>query len=128
MYNTKFICTYNTSEIFFHSDNIQEEEKEFICDVIYRQELLNILGMDDYNEKEMDIAIHDLYEKIKDNKELKECMLKLAGHFMSIDEEFGLMIMFAYDYMYLTHICVSELLETGKIDEKNIWKLKAIIF
>jgi hypothetical protein len=55
-------------------------------------------------------------------------MLKLAGNFMSIDEEFGLMVMFAYDYMYLTHICVSEFLETGKISEKNMWKLKSIIF
>ena len=128
MYNTKFICTYNTSDVFIESDDIKDDEKEFIRDAIYRQELLNILGMEEYNEKEMDRAIHELYVKVKDNKELKECMLKLAGHFMSIDEEFGLMIMFAYDYMYLTHVCISEFLENGKITEKNMWKLKAVIF
>lgn len=128
MYNTKVICTYNTPEVFFASDKITDEEKDFIRDTIYRQELLDILGMDDYNEKEMDRAIQELYEKIRDNKELKECMLKSASHFMSIDEDFGLMIMFAYDYMYLTHICVSELLKTGKITENNMWKLKSSIF
>jgi len=128
MYNTKVICTYNTPEVFFASDKITDEEKDFIRDTIYRQELLDILGMDDYNEKEMDRAIQELYEKIRDNKELKECMLKSASHFMSIDEDFGLMIMFAYDYMYLTHICVSELLKTGKITENNMWKLKSAIF
>jgi len=128
MYNTKVICTYNIPEVFFASDKITDEEKDFIRDTIYRQELLDILGMDDYNEKEMDRAIQELYEKIRDNKELKECMLKSASHFMSIDEDFGLMIMFAYDYMYLTHICVSELLKTGKITENNMWKLKSAIF
>ena len=128
MYNTKVICTYNTPEIFFASDKINDEEKDFIRDTIYRQEMLDILGMDDYNEKEIDKAIQELYQKVKDNTELKECMLKLAGNFMSIDEEFGLMVMFAYDYMYLTHICVSELFETGKITENNICKLKSIIF
>ena len=128
MYNTKVICTYNTPEIFFASDKINDEEKDFIRDTIYRQEMLDILGMDDYNEKEIDKAIQELYQKVKDNTELKECMLKLAGNFMTIDEEFGLMVMFAYDYMYLTHICVSELFETGKITENNICKLKSIIF
>lgn len=128
MYNTKVICTYNTPEVFFASDKITDEEKDFIRDTIYRQELLDILGMDDYNEKEMDRAIQELYKKVRDNKELKECMLKSASHFMSIDEDFGLMIMFAYDYMYLTHICVSELLKTGKITENNMWKLKSAIF
>jgi hypothetical protein len=128
MYNTKVICTYNTPEVFLESDKITDEEKDFIRDTIYRQELLDILGMDDYNEKEMDRAIQELYEKVRDNKELNECMLKSASHFMSIDENFGLMIMFSYDYMYLTHICISELLKTGKITENNMWKLKSAIF
>jgi hypothetical protein len=128
MYNTKVVCTYNTSEIFIASDKITDDEKDFIRDTIYRQELLDILEMEDYNEKEMDRVIHDLYEKVKDNKELKECMLKLAGNFMSVDEEFGLMILFAYDYMYLTHNCISELLETGKINEISISKLRETVF
>ena len=128
MYNTKIVCTYNTSDVFIESDNITDEEKEFIRDTIYRQELLNILGMEDYNETEMDKAINELYEKVKENKELKECMVKLASHFMSIDETFGRMILFAYDYMYLTHICISEFIETGKITKKNMWKLKSAVF
>jgi len=128
MYNTKVICTYNTSEVFLETDTITDDEKEFIRDAIYRQELLNILGMDDYNETEIDKAIHELYEIVKDNTELKECMIKLANHFMSVDDEFGLMLLFAYDYMYLTHICISELLESGIINEKSMWNLKAIVF
>lgn len=127
MYNTKFVCTYNTSEVFINSDDITYNETEFIRDAIYRQELLNIFGMSNYNETKMVNKIHKLYEKIKDNEELKECMVYLAHHFMSIDEEFGLMILFSYTYMYLTHNCVCELLETGEITKKNMDKLKAIV-
>lgn len=127
-YNTKFVCTYNTPQIFNDNDKITDEEKNFVRDAIYRQELLDILDMKEYNESEMDTSIHELYDRVKVCEELKECMLKLSGHFMSLDEEFGLMILFAYDYMYMTHICISEYLETGKIADLNIWKLKSIVF
>jgi len=128
MYNTKIICTYNSSEVFKEDDNISDQEKDFIRDTIYRQELLDILDIENYNETEINKAINELYERVKDCEELTECMLKLSGHFMSLDKEFGLMILFAYDYMYLTHICISEYLETRKISDLNMWKLKSAIF
>jgi hypothetical protein len=128
MYNAKVECTYHTSEIFLEDDNITEEEKCFVRDVIYRQELLDILEINEYNELEFSRSIHELYITIKDCKELKECMLKLAEKFLSRDEEIGLMVLFAFDYMYLTHICISEFLENGKISENNIAKLKTVIF
>ena len=128
MYNTKVICTYNTPDVFSVDDNINEEEKGFVRDTLYRQELLNILGIEDFDDSEMESKIHELYKKVSDNTFLKECMNKLSGQFMSIDCEFGLMIMFSYDYMYLTHICISEFLETGAISEKNISNLRSIIF
>jgi hypothetical protein len=128
MYNTKVVCTYNTSEVFLEEDSISEQEREFVRDVIYRQELLDILGIDKYNEKEIDKGIHELYEKVKENDCIKECMLKLTEQFMRTDPDFGLMIMFSYDYLHLTHLCISEFLDTGKIAETNILKLRSVIF
>ena len=129
MYNTKVVCTYNTPEIFLEYDKISDNEKEFIRDAIYRQEFLNILGIEDYNNYiEMESKIHELYKKVNNNTFLKECMLKLSGKFFNIDHEFGLMLMFSYDYMYLTHICISELLDTGIISETNMSNLRSIIF
>jgi hypothetical protein len=131
MYNTKFVCTYNSDEIFKGLENIDimtEKDKEEFQDAYYRYELLSILGLEEYDEKELVAAVSDLYEKVKDCTELKECMLKLAANFMSLDEELGLMFLFAYDYMYLSHICISEFLETGKITEDNIVRLKSLIF
>ena len=131
MYNTKLVCTYNSDEIFKGLENIgemTEKDKEEYQDAYYRYELLSILGLEEYDEKELSEAVSNLYEKIKDCTELKECMLKLAANFMSLDEELGLMFLFAYDYMYLAHICISEFLETGKVTDDNIVRLKSLIF
>jgi hypothetical protein len=124
MYNTKVICTYNTPEVFLDTDVLSDKDKDFIRDAIYRQELLNILGIDDFNENEMAKAIHNLYEKIKNCSFLKECMVNISERFQNKDFELGLMILFSYDYMYLTHMCVSEYLEKGEITEKNRINLK----
>ena len=128
MYNTKVVCTYNTPDVFSVDDTVSEEEKNFVRDVIYRQELLNILGMEEFNDSEMERTIHELFKKVREEPFLKECMIKLSGHFLNIDQEIGLMLMFSYDYMYLTHICISELLDTGIISEKNMSNLRSIIF
>ena len=128
MYNTKVVCTYNTPDVFSVDDTVSEEEKNFVRDVIYRQELLNILGMEEFNDSEMERTIHELFKKVREEPFLKECMNKLSGHFLNIDQEIGLMLMFSYDYMYLTHICISELLDTGIISEKNMLTLRSIIF
>ena len=128
MYNTKFICTYHTPEVFLDTDNITNEEKEFIRNTIYRQELLYVLDMEEYNEVEINTAMSEIYSKAKENDELKKYMNKLAGQFMRADEEFGLMLLFSYDYMYLTHICISELFEIGKISDISLLNLKNIIF
>jgi hypothetical protein len=120
MYNTQIVCTYNTDDVFLTTDEISDDEKAFIRNAIYRQELLNILGMEEYNEEEMVKSIEELYEKIKESTELIECMMKLSRHFFMDESVFGLMILYSYDFMYLTHICVSQYLEYGKIKQTDI--------
>jgi hypothetical protein len=124
MYNTQVVCTYNTPEVFLETDDITDDEKAFVRDTIYRQELLDIFYENDYNEDKLSIAINELYKRIKYCEQLTKCMLKLAGKYMATNEEFGLMLLFSYDYMYLTHICICEYLETGDIDNENITNLE----
>jgi hypothetical protein len=54
MYNTKIVCTYNDVDVFLETDDINEKDKEFIRDALYRQELLNILGITEFNDVEME--------------------------------------------------------------------------
>ena len=134
MYNTKVECTYNTPEVLLETDNITDDEKSFIRNIIYRQELLNVLDIDyenndEDNEEKISEAIKDLYNRVKDSNCLRKCMVKVVqkhmnvGKYMTSDEELGMMLLFSYDYMYLTHICISEFIETGKISDENIKKL-----
>lgn len=129
MYNTQVVCTYNTPEVFLETDNITDDEKMFIRDTIYRQELLNIFCENDDNDNDEKInnEINDLYKRVKYCEQLTKCMLKLAGKYMATNEEFGLMLLFSYDYMYLTHICICEFIETGTITDENISKLEKAI-
>ena len=50
-------------------------------------------------------------------------MKNMAATIMSEDEQCGLLIMYSYDYMHITHKCVSEYLETGILSEDNIKSL-----
>ena len=139
MYNTKVECTYNTPEVFLETDNITDDEKTFIRNIIYRQELLNVLDIDyenndEDNEEKISEAIKDLYNRVKDSTCLRKCMVKVVekhmnvGKYMTSDEELGMMLLYSFDYMYLTHICVSEFLETGKINYNSLKNLNNIIF
>ena len=134
MYNTKVECTYNTPEVFLETDNITDDEKTFIRNIIYRQELLNVLDIDyenddEDNEEKISEAIKDLYNRVKDSTCLRKCMVKVVekhmnvGKYMTSDEELGMMLLYTFDYMYLTHICISEFIEKGDIDDENIKKL-----
>ena len=129
MYNTKYICTYNDSDIFLESEKNQlnNDEKEFVTNALYRTDLLNIFGVEEFNEDVFYEIISDLYSKIYNNSELSMLMERLASRYMSIDKELGLMILYSFDFLFLTHPCVCDFLETGKISEDNINSLKNAI-
>ena len=127
MYNTNVVCTYNTPEVFLETDNVTDGEKSFIRDTIYRQELLDIFELEEYNETELNNAILELYIKIKNCTELKKCMIKISKNYMIEDEKTGLMFLFSYDCMFLTHICICEFLEQGKITDEHIKNLEKAI-
>jgi hypothetical protein len=127
MYDTTVICTYNTSEVFLESDNITDFEKQFVRNAIYRQELLNIFGMKNYNFEGMSTEFDNLFDKIKDNKELNDFVVKLATKH-DVDLTIGVVCLFSFDYLYLTHICMCELLNFNKINETSLANLKNKIF
>jgi hypothetical protein len=139
MYNTKVVCTYNTPEVFLETDDITDDEKAFVRDIIYRQELLDVLNIDYENEDndnddKISESVKELYMRVKDYTELRKCMVKVVekhmnvGKYMTNNEELGMMLLLSYDYMYLTHICISEYLETGAISDENMRKFENILF
>lgn len=129
MYNTKVICTYHSEDIFLDSDNISEHEKGFIREVIYRQELLDILGIENYNEVELNNAMHELFLKIKECSPIIDCIKEISNQFMiNNDDEFGLILLYSYDYLSITHKCMSEYLNTGNFPNILLEKIKQNLF
>jgi hypothetical protein len=115
-YNTDVTVTYHTDDIFFeYANKLDEDDKNFIRNAIYRQELLDIFELDD--EDQLAEQIHILYQTIKANSYLKKCMTLFS---VEDDEEMGLMIMYSFDYMHITHKCVCDFLRFGIISSDNV--------
>lgn len=133
MYNSKLICTYSYYDPNLrkhHSDITYEIEDvsgfEDIAEIIYQAELLRVFNIDpidkslDDSNEDIKLEITILYNLISSQQKMVECMKKTASLMISDDLELGLMILYSYDYFFLTHKCVSDFLEMGEISEQNM--------
>jgi flagellin-specific chaperone FliS len=136
-YNTKYVCSYNDSDVFLESELevLNEDEKNFVREALYRRDICNIFNIDDHclDEKKISDNISKLYKIIHGEKFLEYCTTKISNKlFCNLDSdlELGFMILFSFNYLYLSHNCISEFIETGKISETNesLIKLKKILF
>jgi hypothetical protein len=122
MYNTKYVCIYNSKDVFLDTDEVTITEKDCILNILYRQDILSIFELEDFDEKILNQSIFELYEKVKENLKLRKIMIHLAEQLMSNDEKMGFLIMYSFDYLYVTHKYISDFLETGDISEENLNK------
>ena len=134
-YNTKYVCSYNDSDVFLDSELeiLNDYEKNFVRDALYRRDLCNIFNIDDqcFDEKIITNMISDLFKNINGEKFLESCITKISNKILcSSDLELGFMMLFSFDYLYLAHNCVSEFIETNKISETNnsLIELKKMLF
>ena len=127
MYNTKHVCIYNSNTVFLPTDKVNENEKMCIMNVLYRQDILNIFDIEEFDEKIINACICDLYEKVKTNEPIKQLTDLLAQQF-GLDEGItGLIILYSFDYLHVTHTCISQFLETGSILPENLNEMQKII-
>ena len=127
MYNTKHECLYLSEEVFKNVLDITEktiditkDEKECIQNTMYKQDILEIFDVEEFDDEKINIAVREVYEKVKTNDDLRNIMQLLSAKLLSSDEEIGFMLMFSFDYLYLSHTCISEYLETGSISKEKI--------
>jgi hypothetical protein len=122
MYDTTVVCTYMDDDVILESDGVNDNEASFIRSCIYRQELLNIFCLEEFDESAINKQIFVLYEKVKNMDGFKDL---LTNEFSPDDGLLGFTILYSYDFLHLTHPLICELLETGTI--KTTEKLKASI-
>ena len=133
MYNSKLICTYSYydpilrkhhSDITYDLDDVTGFED--IAEIIYQAELLRVFNIDpvdkslDDSNEDIKLEITILYKLISSQQKMIECMKTAASLMISDDLELGLMVLYSFDYFFLTHKCISDFLETGEISEKNM--------
>ena len=127
-YNTNYICKYKNN-VFSKEEQykLSENEKYFVTDSLYRNDVLNIFRLEEFDEEKINNCIREIYEKVKNYDDLKPLLKKLATYFFSEDCELGILLMFSYDYLEYAHPCMCEFLETGKISYDKLNKLKDVI-
>jgi len=140
VYNTKMICTYYyydpelkkkiPKELIVSNLDFVEEQDDDICDLIYQTDYLQIFGVVEFDYKTINTEMKRIYETdgVKTNARLQECMKKVANMFLSEDLELGFMALFSYDYLFLTHLCICDVLENGSIQEKHLNLLTNLVF
>ena len=124
MYNVKHECMYNYDVSI---PEVSEHEKYIIQHKLYKQDILSIFALDEFNETELNINVHKLYERITPNEKLTSIALKAAALVMSMDEELGFLVLFSFDYLYATHDCIKDFFKSGSITVKNMNRLEKLI-
>ena len=108
-------------------ENETEEEKENIRTALYQKDLLAVFNMSEFDEDVINKKIRELFLLIQENEDLFLCMNNISKKSIFSNEEIGLMIMYSFEYMYLSHFCISEYIKTGSISEANLNNLKQAI-
>ena len=122
MYNIEYVCSYMDDDVFVETDDVNDIEKEFIRHCIYRQDLLNLFQLEIFDENVLNKNIDKIYNKIKHNPDIVKCVTTI-GEQLGVDNDTSFMILYSFDYMYLTHMCVCELLNIGEVSPKYMNQL-----
>ena len=101
---------------------IDQQNDKDMCDLIYQIDYLQIFGVLEFDYNAINTEMKRIYEidGVKSNIRLQECMKKTANMFLSEDLEMGFMVLFSYDYLFATHLCICDVLENGSIQEKHL--------
>jgi hypothetical protein len=98
-----------------------------LSDTFYRKDLLNIFGIEDLDfekhELEIQEEVFEIYEKISKYKLFVVCISRSSALFSVDDLAVAFMVLLSYDFLYLTHPCICEFLESGTISDDKIDKI-----
>ena len=132
------ICTY-----YYYDDELKqkipgelmnmnlvfEQQPDDVCDLIYQTDYLQIFGLVEFDYNVINAEMKRIYENdgVKSNPTFQECIKKAANMFLSEDLELGFMVLFSYDYLFATHLCICDIMEYGSIQEKHLELLSNLL-
>jgi hypothetical protein len=132
MYNCDVIITYKQTEEKFLSDKEVNNDSDdvndvyFLCEEIYRIELLKIFNLTEFNTDIINNNVHHVFTQCVKYTRFKE-LLDVLNTCNSDDLEVVFMQLFSYDLLYISHSCIAQLLTQNKIDEYKIENLENLV-
>ena len=79
----------------------------------YQAELLKVFQIDNVNE--LGNKISDLYHHVKDHSTLESLLNKIIEIYIWVNREQAFYLLFSYDYFYMTHEYIKEVLTEKKV-------------
>ena len=112
MYDTKFRCTYNLIE--------DAEDSE----MLYRIQYLQAFKLDGWNGEKVNKAINYITKLLKNNEKGKDIMKQLRDKLCIVEKtNTEVLFLLTYDYFYLTHECIIDLINKSDISEERYKKI-----
>ena len=106
-YNYKHTCTYM---------QVTDEDE---ADNRYRQEMLAVFNMKEFEEDVMVKKIEQLTDMVNSDERFREIITKSAARYVLDDLSMGLMLLFNCDSFHLVHKCLQDFNAVGHISDAN---------
>jgi hypothetical protein len=128
-YNILYQChykDYKNNQSLIETEEFKSFSKEdeyFLEKKIYQDDLLSIFGIDHESEFQ-DETINPIITELCILLEKHEDLRLLTDQLGEGDLEMGLMIMFSMDFLFVSHPCFCEFLQTDQIASEKLDLLK----
>ena len=128
MYNVQHLCKYKNDGLSCHLHD--EEAILDAIDELYRQDLLSIFMMTDFNETVLTATLNLIHSLLIKNDiacpnvdKFIQYANTTAHTVMSTDSSVGLLILYSFHYLDKCHTCISHFLQYGKMTDENVTDL-----
>jgi hypothetical protein len=131
-YDTNYLCKYK----IIHND-LQHLDEDAIIDLedeMYRNDLMNIFKQTEFNEIFISKGVEQIFNEMKLQNDISnqyenfmDCCEKLANNVMSTDLSIGFLLLFSFDFLYLTHPCVSAFINQNSIPISIVDELMQLV-
>lgn len=124
MINLNHECVYHCPILIEASD----EEKELMKEKLYKEDILKVFELKDFNEIQINDKILALQIDFKEIEELN-IVCKLVSEYVGDSlYEFGFMILFSIDYFYLMYEFIKKFYNNNReISTKILTQIKELI-